>query len=113
MNREFEDAANLFLFSQMQTAWNSIFEKVTGNDVSLVMDNCTFERGDKISYSISSNDFIGPKYLVTKAVSDQKNDVYAWAVPLDLKKGLRQKIALTDSNVIRLKAKFHEIMGSQ
>ncbi len=105
---EFKDENNLLPFSETKIAWDSTFRSVPGNEINVLLDD---QSKDGIKSSFSSNDFSGPQYIVTRAITDMRRGVWAWVIKLPIKKGAQSSITLSESNAINLKPIRDKIMN--
>lgn len=87
----------------MRRAWDSGFEAVTGDDVSLLVSAPSIFQG------ISSSGPDGRKWIVTKTVQIEKEPV-CWYLPVDVKVGKETKVTLSEKNMFDLESAFERAM---
>jgi hypothetical protein len=90
---------------EMRNAWDSGFKEITGDQLSLL----TSAPGVPGSHNFSANTPDGRKWIVTKTVQIKGKPV-CWCVPVEVKKGERVKVSLTDGNRFDVGAAFDDAM---
>ena len=90
---------------EMRNGWDSGFKEVTGDELYLL----TSAPGVPGSHNFSANTPDGRKWIVTKTVRIGGKPV-CWCVPVEVKKGERVRVSLTDGNRFDLGAAFDDAM---
>lgn len=77
-------------------AWDSIFRKVSGDEVALLAPKSVNQ------FSMRSNKPAGPKWLITKVVIKTDGTFFCWCIPLEVKMGESYTIKLNEENCLDL-----------
>lgn len=100
--------------SFMEVAWNPVFKKVTGDQISLLASTSYMEEATGLYYTYgsgySSNTPAGKKWCVTKIVQIKGKPV-CWCLPLDTEVGKDVVVVLNKQNVFDLAGVYNKVMG--
>lgn len=77
-------------------SWNSIFRKVSGDEVTLLSPK------SENQFSMRSNEPGGKKWLITKVVTKSDGTFFCWCIPIEVKIGESYTIKLDEKNCLDL-----------
>lgn len=77
-------------------SWNSIFKKVTGDNVALLPPK------SENQFSMRSNEPEGKKWLITKVATKRNGTILCWCMPIQVKNGETYSITLDEKNYLNL-----------